>query len=89
MSSAIFVHRASSCDLLLYSDTPYKHAVSIFKKVAANINAPKHIEEDPGDENTNNDGFVVAWTSGLSVSIHGEDFVPLGYNAREIGRAHV
>lgn len=82
MSSAIFVHRAFSCDLLLYSDTPYKHAVSIFKKLSANINAPKHIEEDPGDENNCTDGFVVAWTSGLSISIHGEDFVPLGYNPR-------
>ena len=87
MSSTVFVHRANVCDLLLYSDTPYKHAVSIFKKLAANaINNPatvlKHIAEDPGEDTDITNGFVVASIPGLSVSIHDEDFLPIGYNAR-------
>lgn len=85
MSYTIFVHRANVCDLLLYSENPYKHAVSIFKKLAANaINNQatvlKYIAEEPDEESI--DGFVVASIPGLSISLHGEDFSPIGYNAR-------
>lgn len=75
MSTTIFVHRASVCDLLLYSDTPYKHAVSIFKK----LSGVKEVAEDPEEDI---EGYVVGSTPGLSVSLHSEEFLPIGYNPR-------
>lgn len=88
---SILVHRANACDLLLYSDTPYKHGVTIFKKFAALMGekAPYINPMPDGDGPVDDDDddnvleqFVVGCIPGLIVTLHSEDFVPLGLNAR-------
>lgn len=90
---SILVHRANACDLLIYSDEPYKHAVSIFKKFAALLGnkappvnpMPFVVDADNTDDTDEEDvleQFIVGSIPGLSVSLHSEDFIPLGLNMR-------
>ena len=83
---SILVHRANACDLLMYSDTPYKDGVTIFKKLAALIGnkAPPvnslPIMDGPTDDDDEDnilEQFIVGCIPGLIVSLHSEDFVPL------------
>lgn len=88
---SILVHRANACDLLIYSDTPYKHGVLIFKKLAALLGNkappvnPKPVTDGPDDEDDADatvEQFVVGCIPGLIVTLHSEEFIPLGLNQR-------